>query len=68
MAELADALDLGSSGRPCRFKSCYPHHRIGSVDQVDYLVGGFFLLRYCRNCSAGVLFLFIIYLMVLKFI
>ena len=25
MAELADALDLGSSGRPCRFKSCYPH-------------------------------------------
>ena len=25
MAELADALDSGSSGRPCRFKSCYPH-------------------------------------------
>ena len=25
MAELADALDLGSSGRPCRFNSCYPH-------------------------------------------
>ncbi len=25
MAELADALDLGSSGQPCRFKSCYPH-------------------------------------------
>ena len=24
MAELADALDLGSSGRPCRFDSCYP--------------------------------------------
>ena len=24
MAELADALDLGSSGQPCRFKSCYP--------------------------------------------
>ena len=22
MAELADALDLGSSGQPCRFKSC----------------------------------------------
>ncbi len=22
---MADALDLGSSGRPCRFKSCYPH-------------------------------------------
>ena len=26
MAELADALDLGSSGRPCRFDSCYPHN------------------------------------------
>ena len=25
MAELADALDLGSNGQPCRFKSCYPH-------------------------------------------
>ena len=28
MAELADALDLGSSGRPCRFKSCYPHYEL----------------------------------------
>ena len=27
MAELADALDLGSSGRPCRFDSCYPHEK-----------------------------------------
>ena len=26
MAELADALDLGSSGRPCRFKSCCPYY------------------------------------------
>ena len=26
MVELADTLDLGSSGQPCRFKSCYPHH------------------------------------------
>ncbi len=25
MAELADALDLGSSVNSCRFKSCYPH-------------------------------------------
>ena len=24
MAELADALDLGSSPRGCRFNSCYP--------------------------------------------
>ena len=27
MAELADALDLGSSGRPCRFESCYPQYK-----------------------------------------
>ena len=24
---MADTPDLGSGGRPCRFKSCYPHHR-----------------------------------------
>lgn len=27
MAELADALVSGSSGKPCRFKSCYPHQK-----------------------------------------
>ncbi len=26
MAESADAPDLGSGGRPCRFDPCYPHH------------------------------------------
>lgn len=26
MAELADALASGASGKPCRFESCYPHH------------------------------------------
>jgi hypothetical protein len=26
MAELADAPALGAGGRPCRFKSCYPHN------------------------------------------
>ena len=29
MAELADALDLGSSGQPCRFKSCWPQTKTG---------------------------------------
>ncbi len=29
MAKLADALDLGSSGRPCRFKSCCPYYLQG---------------------------------------
>ena len=27
MAELADALDLGSSSSECRFDSCYPHSK-----------------------------------------
>ena len=26
VAELADALDLGSSSSECRFNSCHPHH------------------------------------------
>ena len=28
VAELADAPDLGSGGRPCRFKSCHPYEMI----------------------------------------
>ena len=36
VAELADALDLGSSGRPCRFDSCHPHH-IGTQVLIRYL-------------------------------
>lgn len=39
MAELVDALDLGSSGRPCRFESCYPHDGVvfwnGKMDGSD---------------------------------
>ena len=27
MAELADALVSGISGKPCRFESCYPHQK-----------------------------------------
>ena len=27
MVELADTMDLGSIGQPCRFKSCYPHQK-----------------------------------------
>ena len=27
VAELADALDLGSSSSECRFDSCYPHDK-----------------------------------------
>ena len=31
MAELADAPDLGSGGRPCRFKSCCLYEDTGIV-------------------------------------
>ena len=36
VAELADALDLGSSGRPCRFKSCCPHEKRLSLLLVSF--------------------------------
>ena len=39
MAELADALDLGSSGQPWGFDSLYPHHNYlfcGSGSVVEH--------------------------------
>ena len=42
MAELADASDLGSGGRPCRFKSCYPHSFLSRFVLVRYVI------FYCR--------------------
>ena len=41
MAELADALDLGSSGRPWGFKSSHPHH----IKRLTKLVFFYILLR-----------------------
>ena len=35
VAELADALDLGSSGRPWGFKSSLPHHFELNLDQFQ---------------------------------
>ncbi len=40
MAELADAPDLGSGGRPCRFKSCYPH----KIRNLEVLTASGFLV------------------------
>ena len=42
MAELADALDLGSSGRPCRFDSCYPHKEAISTGNTVFVAFFFF--------------------------
>lgn len=40
VVKLADTLDLGSSARACRFKSCHPY-------QTAYAV--FYFLRTCRK-------------------
>ena len=37
---MADTLDLGSSGKPCRFKSCYLHHK----KQIPFWVSAFYYL------------------------
>ena len=34
VAELADALDLGSSSSECRFDSCHPHYSLRAVKIV----------------------------------
>ncbi len=39
---MADALDLGSSGRPCRFDSCYPHKQ-GLLRRLRCLESPYFL-------------------------
>lgn len=43
MAELADALDLGSSGRPCGFESHFAHHYLLSGSEVKTFVPEFFI-------------------------
>ena len=52
MAELADAPDLGSGGRPCRFKSCYPHSWENAVNPtrtcVKSRVCGIFFIRFYK--------------------
>ena len=39
VAELADAPDLGSGGRPCRFKSCHPHLYIERCSWKSTILG-----------------------------
>ena len=34
VAKLADAQVSGSCGRPCRFKSCHPHHLYGILHKI----------------------------------
>ena len=44
MVELADTLDLGSSARACRFKSCYPHQILYHLlINLRFDIGGIFL-------------------------
>lgn len=52
MAEMADASDLGSDGRPCGFNSHYPHHK----EKSHYCGFSFctihFLLRFRSDFSS----------------
>ena len=50
MAELADALDLGSSGRPCRFESCCPHFKPLHLREERRIYKGFSLSLYYMKC------------------
>ena len=45
MAELADAPDLGSGGRPCRFKSCYPQSVKEAENDLSFSVSFIAFLR-----------------------
>ena len=45
VAELADALDLGSSGRPCRFDSCHPQPKSALFQALFLFVLHFVLHR-----------------------
>ena len=45
MAELADALDLGSSGRPWGFKSLHPHSE-GNGLNVDFTAFDLFFVAW----------------------
>ena len=54
VAELADALDLGSSGRPCRFDSCHPHSKKGiALSSLEVRRRGFFHVVQIRRNENG---------------
>ena len=59
MAELADALDLGSSSSECRFDSCYPHRN--KVSYMAYLsrMWGFFHCLLFKKGTGKVLVFYI---------
>ncbi len=38
VAELVDALDLGSSGRPWGFDSPLSHHLFSGITEINYLL------------------------------
>ena len=49
MAELADALVLGTSGQPCRFKSCYPHQKRERLSvNLEFMEGLFYYGHLCN--------------------
>ena len=51
MLELADKMDLESIGRPCRFKSCYPHQALKNA--IKWRVWALFLCGFYRIWGEG---------------
>lgn len=53
MAELADALDLGSSGQPCGFDSHYPYQarrkRHITCDELFHFIAKLIVRSFCRS-------------------
>ena len=50
VAKLADAHDSGSCGKPCRFKSCHPHHKKARCEAQTNRVRNaslFFIAPFC---------------------
>lgn len=52
--ELADMRDLGSRGKPCRFKSCYPHQ--AAADFVSFAAALFCAAARSLRHGSGVEF------------
>ena len=52
MAELADALDLGSSGRPWGFKSLYPHQKSSKTTE-RFVWNFFYCVKFIKRFGRG---------------
>ena len=68
MAELADAQDLGSCGRPCRFDSCYPHQKPIEKSIGFYVIIHLSMAKYKINKRKFITFIIICLLLLVAII